>query len=348
MLRKGSPRPLHWADRTMSVMRADLLEACEKDLAGLPSHCLFDPDCGDVDAEIFYELSFFAEEDRRLSGKRPAPALHTVEQLRTRVLHQFAQEAALLSMEEHDLLVRAVLFGGRTPLTDWNELLPARGLIRRLWCRLESQGGASVLVMPHQLCSSALLLLATDSHKKVRELLEQVHNSIDNTLYLLGAVQAAGPEHHMESLLKNTFVAGRRDLFERFLLVGYDYVYDRSGNLLLIHPGLAEPERMMDYSCADLDPGTLSTASDSVSDLESPLYEQMLNLLIDVTRPEITPEDAVEDLIFLAKQEVPYADMEEVLSSLLICQVTPDMRRALRELSSRVPRWLTLGASRVQ
>ena len=73
-----------------------------------------------------------------------------------------------------------------------------------------------------------------------------------------------------------------------------------------------------------------------------------LSLLLDVTRPEITPEDAVEDLIILAKQEVPYADMEEVLSSLLICQVTPDMRRALRELSNRVPRWLTLGTSRVQ
>ena len=348
MLRKGSPHPLHWADRTMSVMRADLLEACEKDLAGLPSHCLFDPDCSDVDAETFYELSFFSDEDRRSADGRPVPVLHTVEQLRTRVLHQYAQESALLSVEEHDLLVRAVLFGGRTPLTDWNELLPARGLVRRLWCRVEVQGSASLLIMPHQLCASALLLLASDSHKKVRELVEQVHENIDNTLYLLGAVQAAGPANHMASLLKDTFVAGQRDLFERFLRVGYDYVYDRSGKLLLIHPGLAEPERMMDYACSDLDPGTLSSASDSVGDLESPLYEQMLGLLADVTRPEITPEDAVEDLIILAKQEAPYSDMEEILSSMIICQITPDMRRALRELSNRIPRWLTLRTSRVQ
>lgn len=348
MLRNGRPRPLPWADKTMSVMRADLLEACEKDLAGLPSHCLFDPDCSDVDAETFYDLSFFSEEDRLVPGRKAVPVLHTIEQLRTRVLHQYAQEAALLSVEEHDLLVRTILFGGRTPLTDWNELLPARGLVRRLWCRVERQGNASFLIMPHQLCASGLLLLASDSHKKVRELVEQVHENIDNTLYLLGAVQAAGPEQHMQSLLKDTFVADRRDLFKRFLLVGYDYVYDRSGRLLLIHPGLAEPERMMDYACADLDLRTLSGASDSVDDLESPLYEQMLGLLLDVTRPEIAPEDAVEDLIILAKQEVPFSDMEEVLSSLLICQVTPDMRRALRELSNQVPRWLTLGTSRVQ
>ena len=74
----------------------------------------------------------------------------------------------------------------------------------------------------------------------------------------------------------------------------------------------------------------------------------MLGLLIDVTRPEITPEDAVEDLIILAKQEVPWKDMVEVLSSLLICQPTPEMRSALKELSDRVPRWLSLSTSRVQ
>ena len=348
MLRNGGSRPLHWADRTMSAMRADLLEACEKDLAGLPSHCLFDSGCGDVDAETFYEFSFFAEEDRRAAGGRPAPVLHTVEQLRARVLHQYAQEAALLSVEEHDLLVRAVLFGGRTPLTDWNELLPARGLARRLWCRVEGQGSASVLVMPHQLCASALLLLAGDSHKAVRNIVEQVHDSIENTLYLLGAAQAAGPARHMASLLKDTCAAGHPELITRFLLAGYDYVYDRSGNLLLIHPGLADPDKMMGITNTEMNPEALSKASDSINDLESPLYERMLGLLIDVTRPEITPEDAVEDLIILAKQEVPWKDMLEVLSSLLICQPTPEMRSALKDLSDRVPRWLSLSTSRVQ
>ena len=73
-----------------------------------------------------------------------------------------------------------------------------------------------------------------------------------------------------------------------------------------------------------------------------------IGLLINVTRPEITPEDAVEDLIILAKQEVPWKDMVEVLSSLLICQPTPEMRSALKELSDRVPRWLSLSTSRVQ
>ena len=348
MLRQVNTRPLHWADKTMSVLRADLLEACEKDLAGFPSRCLFDQDCGNVDAELLYELSFLAEEDRKASGRALRPALHTVEQLRNRVLDSFVQEAALLSVDEHDLLVRVVLFGGRTPLADWNELLPARGLVRRLWCRVEGTGENSVLVMPHQLCSSALLLLAGDSHRQVRDLVEQVHESIDNTLYLLGAARAAGPARHLASLLKGTFAEGYPFLIDRFLLSGYDYVYDRDGSLLLIHPGLADPERMMGITNTEMNPEALSSASDSINALESPLYDRMLGLLIDVTRPELTPEDAVEDLIILAKQEVPWSDMLEVLSSMLICRATPEMRAALKDLSDRVPRWLSLSTSRVQ
>ena len=327
MLRQCDTRTLQWADKTMSVMRAEQLEACEKDLTGLPSRCLFEPECSNIDAEKLYELSFFADEDRSISGRALRPALHTVEQLRNRVLHTFVQECALLSVEEHDLLVRAV---------------------RRLWCRVEGVGENAVLVMPHQLCASALLLLAGDSHKAVRNIVEQVHDSIENTLYLLGAAQAAGPARHMASLLKDTCAAGHPELITRFLLAGYDYVYDRSGNLLLIHPGLADPDKMMGITNTEMNPEALSKASDSINDLESPLYERMLGLLIDVTRPEITPEDAVEDLIILAKQEVPWKDMLEVLSSLLICQPTPEMRSALKDLSDRVPRGLGLSTSRVQ
>ena len=348
MVRQSYTRPLHWADRTMSVLRAEQLEACEKYLAGLPSRCLFETECSNLDAEKLYELSFFAEEDLKESGKPLRPVLHTVEQLRNRVLHTFVQETALLSVEEHDLLVRTVLFGGRTPLTDWNELIPARALVRRLWCRVEGKGDNTTLFMPHQLCSSALLLLAGDSHKAVRTIVEQVHESIDNMLYLLGAARADAPAAHMASLLKGTCADNQPALIRRYLLAGYDCVYDRSGSLLLIHQGLADPERLMGITSAEINPDALKKASDSINALESPLYERMLGLLVDVTRPDITPEDAVEDLIILAKQEVPWADMLEVLSSLLICQPTPEMRAALKELSDRVPRWLSLSTSRVQ
>jgi hypothetical protein len=40
--------------------------------------------------------------------------------------------------------------------------------------------------------------------------------------------------------------------------------------------------------------------------------------------------------------------MQEVLSAMLICQLTHEMRSALKDLSDRVPRWLSLSTSKVQ
>ena len=350
MLRLGNTHPYHWADKTMSVLRANQLEACEKDLAGLPFLCLFDGNCTDSDAESFYQMSYYPREDR---GTRQV-SLHTVEELRVRVLSGFAAELALLSPEEHDLLVRLVFFGGRLPLRDWNDLIPARSLIRRLWCRSRKEDGMRYLCMPHQLCASALLLLAGETHKKIRDAVETVHESIENSLYLMGMTQASGPALHLQTLLKDTYAENRPELVERMFFAGCDCIFDDSGRLILIHPGLADPYAMLRSMPAasgayrEMSPSALQAASDSIGDLEDPLYEQMLFTIADAVRPEITPEDAVEDLIILAKQDVSYTDMKEVLSSLLVSLPTTDMLKALRELSSRIPRWIWFSSSRVQ
>ena len=213
------------------------------------------------------------------------------------------------------------------------------------------------LLMPHQLCASALLLLAGDHHKEVRDLVERVNDSIDNTLYLMGMMQAAAPEHHLSKLLTGTHAGGHPELIRRFLMTGCDYLYDPSGRMLLIHPGLADPDRMIPLmnqpfrdpgGFLDMNEKELTEASDSINDLESPLYERMLFLLMDVIRPELTPEDAVEDLIVLAKQGVSLREMEEVLASMIICLPTPEMLKALKDLSDRIPRWMYLSSTRVQ
>jgi hypothetical protein len=74
----------------------------------------------------------------------------------------------------------------------------------------------------------------------------------------------------------------------------------------------------------------------------------MLFAIADAVRPELTPEDAVEDLIILAKQNVSFSDMKEVLSSLLVSIPTTEMTKALRDLSDRIPRWIWFSSSRVQ
>ena len=350
MFTTSSRRPDSWTGKTMSVLRANQLEACEKDLASLPFRCLFDSECTDADAEAFYSLSFFPREDRR----NGTFVLHTLEQLRVRVLSSFAPELALLSPEEHDLLVRLVLFGGRLPLQEWDDVIPARGLVRRLWCRTREEEGIRCLHMPHQLCASALLLLAGDAHKKVRDAVETVWENIDNSLYLMGMMQASGPMLHLQSLLKDTYAENRPDLITRMFLSGCSTMYDDAGRLMLLHPGLADPDGMLrqlpaaSAACQELSFDALRTASESLNDLENPLYEQMLFTIQDAVRPELSPEDAVEDLIILAKQDVPLRDMNEVLSSQLASMPAPEMLKALRDLSSRIPRWIWFSSSRVQ
>ena len=87
-------RPDSWIGKTMSILRANQLEACEKDLAGLPFRCLFDGDCTDTDAEIFYGMSFFPREDQKAKNF----TLHTVEQLRVRVLRCVLRSAVHAGM----------------------------------------------------------------------------------------------------------------------------------------------------------------------------------------------------------------------------------------------------------
>ncbi len=353
MLRKGNTRPFHWADKTMSVLRANQLEACEKDLAGLPSFSLFDNVCTDANIEELYDLSWYAVEDRS-SGV--APKLHSAEELRVRVLSSFPAESALLSPEEHELMIRLILCSGQLVLPDWNDLIPARSLIRRLWCRGEWNNGNLVLHMPHQLCATALIMIAGDAHKAVRDIVDQVLENTDNTLYLVGIMQASAPLMHLESLLKDTVSAGRKDLMERLLRSVYDYVYGPDGRMLLIHPGLADPDRMMVQMSdmfrsayyQEISSETLNKASSSMMDLESPLYDRMLSSLIGAVRPELTPEDAVEDLIILAKQGVSLSDMKEVLSSMLVSIPTHEMLKSLECISGQIPRWLLFSSSRVQ
>ena len=82
--------------------------------------------------------------------------------------------------------------------------------------------------------------------------------------------------------------------------------------------------------------------------IEEPLCVRMEGLLNGALRPELTVEDAVQDLMLLAKQNVSMKDMEAVLGSQLIQQPTPEMLMALRSIHDLTPRWLSLSASQVQ
>ena len=336
MQRESNVQTLNWADKTMSVLRLQQLEACEKRLSACLSFGLFS-DCDDVRVEELWETSYEAGEQGVLTE------LHTTEGLQQRVLAQLPQEAALLSVEEHLLVERMLLFDGEAELLDVEEAAAAESLLARMWCYLRKEDDRFILCLPEALREPLLTAMESPAHEKTREKLFRYDATIRGLLYISGFLHFEQPLHH---LICDVLDGDTRQttLAMRFLRASYDYFYDEQGAMVLLHPGLAEPERVIGaVRCKDLsfemNETVLAGAISGAFPEEIPLCEMMLGLLRGAVRPEISEEEAVEDLRMLAKQGVSLAEMNEVLSSLLAVLPTPDMLEGVRLIYQQTPRW---------
>lgn len=347
MLRETNVRRLHWADKTMSVMREQQLEACEKRLRTLPEFSLFGQ-CSDVHAEQLWQCSYQAQEQPRMTQ------LHTIADLRAGVLAQLPAEAALLSMDEHLLVERLITLDGQAELLEWEEMSAAESLVRRMWCSISRQDGRIVLNMPAELLLPLTMILSTHQHEEIRDRLMRHDAVIRALLYIGGLLHYEEPLYHLMNDVLNDSYAASRTLALRYLRVAYDYAYDRSGEMLVLHPGLADPEQfiaahpMPDGLSMELDEETMRGAMEGLLPEEQPLFDRLFGLLIGATRPELTEEGAVEDLRMLAKQGVSLKEMQEVLSSMLLLQPTDEMLSAVEALHRLTPRWGSLKSEALQ
>ncbi|MBR2824634.1 MAG: hypothetical protein IKE24_13250 [Clostridia bacterium] len=335
--------PDQWTDRTMTTLRAGRLEACERDLEGLGGSGLFEEGTTDLDAERLFDISW-------MKGEEKIPRLHTVEEMRAQVLGQFAQEFALLSPEEHDLVLKMSVIGGEFPLYDWNDLIPARSLIRRLWCRLHPERH-NWLVLPSAFCLFALATSVSEEAKRVKEIVDETIETVENTLYLAGAMTADTVIRDLAWKLQGSMAADQEHLYRRLLLSAFDTIVDMEGRLILIHPGLADPYGFLkqpERRQLGQDWTAMADIYASLMDVEDPLYDRMLNAITGVTRQEAGAEDTVEDLILLAKQGATLPEMRDVLSRRIICMPTDEMMRALSDIRERTPGWLRLRMNRAQ
>jgi len=330
-------------DRTLSVLRASRLEACGKELAGLGGFGLFDPEATDADAERLFEQSYYKEEDHEVR-------LHSLEELRMRVLSQFPAEMGLLNQDEFTLLLKLSLFGGEMPVFDWNDLPAARSLVYRMWCRIRPEKG-NWIHMPRQLCVSALMMLASEELKTVREVVSEIIDTADNTLYLAGMMPAEVVAKDMGFRLQESLAADKPELYTRLIRSSFVTTLNRDGRLMIVHPGLAEPvaaARSPHPFGGGMDQEALSELYNSLMDVEDPLYDRMMGLIQGLCRQETSEEDTVEDLILLAKQDAPLEEMKEVLASRIICLPTEEMISALKDLHDWIPKWNTLNMERLQ
>lgn len=346
MLREGFHHSLTWADKTMSVIHARQLEACEERITSLPTFGLFSG-CTDANAEELWRISYDAMEHPFSS------CLHKRNDLIGMVMGQLPIEAALLSPKEHELLERIIALDGNAELLDWTEPAAAESLVRRLWCTLTVEEGDRLFIhLPKEIMTPLLLVMSSKAHQELISHVFDLHRTVYAVLYRQGVLHYSVALNHLKTDVLSGTYAEHEQLAMRFLRTAFDYLYDRRGEMLLLHPGLTDPQ-LLPY----LDAGT-----DVPFDFDDPSLEldalfdetewlaaqQMMGVLGDCLRPEIQPNTAAEDLFMLAKQGVPLAEMRDVLAAMLTCMPTAPMLDCLRLLKSQVVCWGRIPTGMVQ
>ena len=349
MLRENNNHSLHWADKTMSVMRERQLEACEDRLAAYPPFDVFEG-CDNTQVEELWRTSYDAQEHPMLM------ALHSVEKLQAQVMTLLAHEAALLSVAEHQLVERLLVLQGEAELMELEESDPAESLVRRMWCHLEWREDDRLFIcLPKALLVPLTEVFADEKHQQARERLIRFDATVRGLMYIGGFLHYEEPLSHLLRDVVQHLSEDSEQLAMRFFRASYDYIYDARGDMILLHPGLAEPERLLQHGLprtapetVHMDQSTLMGAIGGLLPEEIPSYMQMLGLLHGAVRPEISEEEAVEDLRMLAKQGVSLEEMNEVLGTLLIMKPTPAMMEGVRTICMQTPRWCGIPAAVVQ
>ena len=337
MLRRGEISAMNWPDKTLSVLVRDNLEACEKRLSLLPRVNLWQ-ETDENKAQTLWELSYDGAEIGT------SPQLNTLSDLREMILERMPVELVLLPMQEYDLIDSLVLGKGRYQLTDWSETAPAESLVRRLWCTVDIQDSDHiVLEMTDPLLSLISITLDSEPHASIRWQILQFFVGVISAINVYGMIYADDVRNDLFRRVLRSHAPRANHLVDRLLKVEYDYIYNDKGEMVLIHPGLAEPERWLkNVSHIDLEPFSMINPSDDVpqiilSDAERAAAMRVAEALKDTVRPDIPLHTAVEDLRVLAKQAVSDEVMQEVLRSLITVRPNREMRDAITLLRTVTP-----------
>ena len=338
MFRTNVCRVERWTDKTMSVMRERQLEACQDRLYRCPAAGVFDTLCEDEYRHIFL-FSYYAQEMRsRVPGQ---------EELKQTVLARVPREACFLSVGEDDLVKRILMGGGEAYLNDWDEISAAEALISRLWCTLEivDEEDARLRMAP-ELMEPVSQAMGGDEYAQTRERLFSFDATLRSLLYLSGFLHASVPMTQFSRQKRKEEDEIMQMLLARYLRSAFDYTETAEGEILLLHPGLADPEHLlaslsrMPSAEVHLTREMMLGGFNGMLAEEIACSEAMRGELFGAVRPEYDENEALEDLRMMAKQGASLAEMREVLESMLCVLPTPRMLSALSQLHLQTVRWM--------
>ena len=322
----------------MSVLREQQLEACQDRLSRCPSEGIFGLLCED-EFQKLYAISYYAREIR---NRMPSQ-----EELRRTVLYRAFRETCYLSPREDSLVKRMLMNGGEIRLDDWDEMSGAEALIARLWCtlRIEDEDTA-VLRLSKELNGPVSAAILSSDYSATREKLFSFDATLHSLLYISGFLHASVPMAHFRQHLGKDADGLTAVLLARYLRAGFDYTETRDGEILLLHPGLADPHHLLSSLKTMNPPEIQLTREMMLGGMNGILAEEiascetMHGAMAGAVRPEYDPDEALEDLRMMAKQGAGLSEMREVLESMLCVLPTPRMLDALAQLHLQTVRWL--------
>lgn len=333
-----------WSEKTLSILREKQFEACERRLSNTLQFSLFSPLATNTYAQQLFEQSYFADE---VSGDR----LITVEALRAEVLRLLPHEAHYLSSAENALLEQLLLAGGRLSSKNWEEIPAAEALQSRLWCSFQFAGESWTLELAQELREPLIKYFTQEKHSGARTRTFRYDVTIHGLLYITGFLPSQQPREMFRRDVLKSKADWANVIADRYMKASFEYVTDDNRRLVLLHPALADPYRLLwtlggqVNAAITLTEESLLGGMNGVLAEEVALNEAMQNELYGNMRPEWRADEAADDLRFLVKQNVSYKELEEVMASMLCIRPTEAMLLALKNLYNNTPRWIAMSAN---
>ncbi len=332
MLRKYIPRSASWFERSMSYIQSESIDDCEALMKEHSELHLFGGS-KDADAETLWRKSYDALDHPY------APVLHTIKDLENQVLELLENESYFLSTIEYGLLQRLLSQKGHLLVLRSGEIPACLSLIRRLWCYASFPPDGSVaLHMPESLLFEISRILTQRGFIEHSFLLGDFTQVTDSILLWKGILPLSIALSELEEVFSPMHVP--ETIFRRFLLSNYDYTVHQ-GNILLIHPGLAEPSKLFPL-LKDYPNDIYSTDFDSVlSEWDTPtkLSQMLIGTCRRVMRKDYNPQDLAADLTLLRKQGAPYEALVDTLKASSVMTPSSDMLDCIRLICQYVQPW---------
>lgn len=344
---KLSSLPFNWDDATMSIMREKRANANEDWLLSQSQINLFDDNASDLDAQSLFMCSY---EYKSAKDMR----LVTLNELRQTVLSRLPSELLFLGDLEHKLLEQLIFEGGELPLLASDHHNAAKSLVKRLYCNSFQFARFTVLQLPEQLHQPIMEVFQSETFKKTRNHLRHCDMMIRSLLYISGTLSEVLATQCFINEFINETPNYAYELVHRYLCSSFDHIYEASGELLLLHPAVADPMELtrlrepLKGSSITLTDEMLTNAANGIFDYEIPLHRSLSASLNGALRSEFRSESTAEDLRLLIKQGVQLETLKDILSNMLLVAPTPNINGALQQLYDNTPRWLGVRNERVQ